>query len=90
MAATESSLGALHELTAETLANIIREGVPLVNKETGEVEGYGPAPAPYIAAAIKFLKDNNIEALPTPDNHLGRLAKALPSFDTGDDLYAKH
>ena len=49
----------LHALTAESLSKIIAEGLPVINKETGEVVGYEPAPASYISAAIKFLKDND-------------------------------
>jgi len=92
MAALEEALGDLHALTAETLAKIIRDGVPIVNKETGEIEGYAPAPAPYIAAAIKFLKDNNIEAVPAEGTKLKNLADSLPEFtdDEGGLHAARH
>lgn len=86
MSATEDTLGLLHEMTAQALMDVIKNGVPIVNKETGEVEGYAPAPAPYIAAAIKFLKDNDIGSLPTEDNALGELAKSLPDFSVDVDL----
>lgn len=90
MAATEEALGALHELTARTLAQIIKEGVPIVNRETGEIEGYAPAPAPYIAAAIKFLKDNQIEALAAKGSALRDLSDALPDFSGEEDgLYGR-
>ena len=90
MAALEEALGALHTLTAETLTNIIKDGVPIVNKETGEVEGYAPAPAPYIAAAIKFLKDNDITALPADNSPLNDLAKQMPDFDTEENFHGRH
>ena len=90
MAALEEALGVLHEITAEKLTAIIRDGVPIVNRETGEIEGYGPAPAPYIAAAIKFLKDNNIESLPTEDAATTKLAQTLPNFTDEDGLHARH
>ena len=68
MAALEEALGALHTLTAETLTNIIKDGVPIVNKETGEIEGYAPAPAPYIAAAsskdFSAFDDSRAEFVP--------------------------
>lgn len=38
----------------------------------------GEATAADYQAAIKFLKDNGIEALPTPNNPLGKLANELP------------
>lgn len=87
MAALEEALGALHALTAEKLTQIIRDGVPIVNRETGEIEGYAPAPAPYIAAAIKFLKDNGIEALPADNSPLQNLANSFPDFDTEEKLH---
>ena len=90
MAATESKLGALHELTAETLSDIIRNGVPIVDKETGEVVDRAPAPAPYIAAAIKFLNDNGIKALPTANSKLSNLAKSLPDFSDEEPFHVGH
>ena len=42
----------------------------------------GEATAAEISAAIKFLKDNGVEALPTGDNQVGRLFEALPFDDT--------
>lgn len=85
--ATTDLMDALHALTAEKLADIIRNGVPIVNKETGEVTDYAPAPASYIAAAIKFLKDNDI----TADAGSGRFdpltdaVSDLPTFDDGEE-----
>lgn len=89
-AATETKMAELHELTASVLIGVLTDGVPIVHKETGEIVGYAPAPAPYIAAAIKFLKDNNIGAIPTENNTLGRLAQTLPNFDEEDSLYGRH
>lgn len=83
--ATNDLLDTLHALTAEKLADIIRNGVEVVDKE-GNVERV-TAPASYIAAAIKFLKDNDI----TADLGGGRfnpLKDALhniPTFDDGDE-----
>ena len=90
MAALEEALGALHTLTAETLTNIIKNGVPIVNKETGKIEGHSPAPAPYIAAAIKFLKDNDITALPADNSPLNDLVNQMPDFDTEEPLHGRH
>lgn len=90
MAATEDLLGELHDLTASTLADIIRKGVPIVNKETGEIEGYSPAPAPYIAAAIKFLKDNDISAVPGTGNPIDDLADSLPDLTDEEGLHVRH
>lgn len=73
MAATEKLLGLLHDAVAQDLLARI----------TG-----GEATAADLNAAIKFLKDNNIEALPTEDNSLGKLAEALPDFEVPEDFYA--
>lgn len=90
MAASETKMAELHELTAELLMGVLKNGVPIVNKETGEIEGYVPAPAPYFAAAIKFLKDNGIEAVPTENNKLGRLAQSLPDFTDEEPIHGRH
>ena len=90
MAALEEALGALHTLTAETLTKTLKEGIPIVNKETGEIEGYAPAPAPYIAAAIKFLKDNDITALPADNSPLNDLVNTMPDFNTEEPFNGRH
>lgn len=63
--ATNDLMDTLHRITAEELTDIIKKGIPVYNKETGEETGREPAPASYIAAAIKFLKDNDITSDPT-------------------------
>jgi len=74
MAAKEETLGLLHEAVALDL---------LAKVQSGE------ATAAELNAAIKFLKDNDIEALKTATNTLGALVKSLPDFDTDEDgLYA--
>lgn len=40
----------------------------------------GEATPGEINAALKMLKDNGIEAIPTPENPLGQLAEQLPTF----------
>ena len=75
MAAKESTLGALHELVAREMMNRI---------ESGEA-----TPAD-MSAAIRFLKDNNITAVPTNTNPLGQmldsLEKRLPFADPKNPL----
>jgi len=41
----------------------------------------GNASAAELTVAAKFLKDNHIECVPTPDNALGKLVEAIPEFD---------
>ena len=45
----------------------------------------GAATAAELSAAIRFLKDNGIECIPTPENPIGELASRLPEF-TDEDL----
>lgn len=40
----------------------------------------GEASPAELNAALKMLKDNGIEALPTPENPLGELAANIPDF----------
>lgn len=79
------ALEELHSLTALQLTEIITKGVPIVNKETGEIEGYAPASAAYFATAIKFLKDNDITADLGANKPLQGLVASLPTFDDDED-----
>lgn len=75
MAAKETTLGQLHELVAREMMKRI---------ESGEA-----TPADF-SAAIRFLKDNNITAVPTNTNPLGQmlesLEKRLPFVDPESPL----
>ena len=76
MAANETTLGILHDLTAKALMAKL-EGIPVLNEDgepTGEVI---PCSAADIQAAAKFLKDNNITCVPADDNKLGELESQL-------------
>lgn len=45
----------------------------------------GEATAQELSAAIKFLKDNGIEADRTPGSAVDKLANSLPSFDDEEE-----
>jgi len=85
MAASESKLGALHEKVAEVLLDALEgdtiPGYTEENPATGEVTEVPdrklPASAAIIAAATKFLKDNNITCAPSQDNAVGSLVDKL-------------
>jgi len=74
MTATNDILATLHNAVAEDLL--------------GKVLG-GEATAQELNAAIKFLKDNGIEALPVENSPLAELASSLPSF-TDEDSDSLH
>ena len=78
--ADSDKLGNLHDMLAETLTQAIKEGIPLVNQETGEVIK-APAPAAILNVARQFLKDNNIDCTPSATNPIGLLSEALPFND---------
>lgn len=75
MAASEELLGKLHDMVASDLLRRI---------ETGE------ATAQELAQAIKFLKDNGIEAIPVENGKLQALTDMLPNFDPEEPIHAKH
>jgi hypothetical protein len=76
MAATEELLGRLHDAVASSLLEKVLSG---------------EATPAELSTAVKLLKDNGIEAIPTENNKLGRLAKSLPDFDTDEEpLHARH
>lgn len=82
--AKDDLMDTLHLITAETLADIIKNGVQVLDNEGKAVKQ--PAPAAYIAAAIKFLKDNGITAEPDSQRltNAKNAVSALPQFDEDD------
>lgn len=73
MAASEELLGLLHDAVAQDLIKRIQSG---------------DATAAEIGAAIKFLKDNNIEAIATENSKLKDLSESLPDFTVEEGLHA--
>jgi len=67
--ANEEKLARLHDLVADILTR---------RMESGE------ATAAEINAAIKFLKDNDISSVATPDSPLGNLVASIP-FDIDEN-----
>jgi hypothetical protein len=82
LTATTAAMDELHRLTAEQLASIIQNGIDVYDKEGNNV-GKTPAPAAYIAAAIKFLKDNDITADKGSDrfDDVQNALAGVPDFD---------
>lgn len=64
--ATEQTLSALHELTAQALISRIKSG---------------EATSADLNAAIKFLKDNNINCIGEANDTMKELVDELPVFD---------
>lgn len=72
MAAKEELLGALHEAVAQDLLRRLNSG---------------EATASDVSNAIKFLKDNGIEAIMAENSPLHDLVKDMPSFGFEGGLY---
>jgi succinylglutamate desuccinylase len=72
MSASKDLLGDLHSAIAAELLQRVQSG---------------EASAAELSTAIRFLKDNNIEAIASENDGLTELMKALPDFDS-DDYYA--
>ena len=71
MSASQEILAMLHDEVAKDL----------IRKVTS-----GEASASELSVAVKFLKDNGIEALAVADSPLANLAASLPVFDdVGED-----
>lgn len=69
--ASEELLSELHNVVASDLVNKVRSG------EASPAE---------LAAAIRFLKDNNITAIPDVNPGLRALAEELPDFIDDEDF----
>lgn len=61
MAASDTTLNALHAVIAEQLLDIIQNGVPVFDKEGKEL-GKRKATAAELAVAVTFLKNNEVTA----------------------------
>ena len=73
--ASEDLLATLHDAVANDLLARVRSG---------------EATSAELSAAIKFLKDNGIEAVPSMDNSLGKLMASLPTVEDDDDVQSQH
>ena len=58
--ATQDILEQLHVDFTNTLAKILKEGVPVTDQESGEVH-YAPPPPATLSVIRQFLKDNDLE-----------------------------
>lgn len=79
MAASETRLGALHEKVTEVLM-VALDGEVLPGYEDGDTvipDKVIPPSAAIIAAATKFLKDNEITCVPSENNALGELEQKM-------------
>ena len=72
MAAQKETLEALHEAVAQDLIRRVASG---------------EASAAELSTAVRFLKDNNIEALASANDGLSELIKNLPDFSVEDNLH---
>lgn len=85
--ATVDLMDMLHRATAEELIDIIRNGVPIFDAEGNDTGRRAKPAASYLAAAIKFLKDNDITAEMDSNKSLSDLRDAIhnmPDFDADD------
>lgn len=84
--AKEGALDALHAAVATVLTEAVQvHERPILDKEgqpTGETERVAPSPQ-MIAQAIKFLKDNGIDA-PAKSERMSNLAAALADLDVDE------
>lgn len=99
MAASDTVLQELHELVARAFVQKVKTRVVEVLGKDGEVHEQTVEPtAAELAAAITFLKNNNITAAPAEDGALSELAQlvearrarrsrpVLPDFDAQGPL----
>jgi hypothetical protein len=70
MSATEETMSELHEILAKELVRKIKSG---------------EATASELSVAVKFLKDNGIEAELIQDSPIANLLSSLPTFE--DESY---
>lgn len=79
----------LHKLTTIELIDILTNGIPVFDRESGELVDRAKAPPAYFAAAIKLLKDNaiTVERRPgSPIDRLNSVVAEIPAFDADEDF----
>lgn len=77
-AADAGALGGLHELVTRAFIRKVQERVVVrVDKEGEQVEEVVEPTAAELAAAVSFLKNNNITCAPSEDNAVGELKKLM-------------
>jgi len=84
--ASEKELEGLHGLLAKALADVIKDGVTVLDKAGNVVRT--TAPASFFKEAREFLKDNGVEALPTANKDIKNLAASLPFLPEDDEAGA--
>lgn len=90
-ALSRPALEELHAVLVASLRGILSDGVPVLetHRASGAVRevGRAPAPAPYVLAAVRLLKDNGVRAEPSGADPLVGLRDSLPRFpeDAGFD-----
>lgn len=84
--ASKESLEKLHEALANELADGIREqDVTIKTFPDGTVQETRKRNAALLSVARQFLNDNNIQAVPTNGNGLGKLVEALKAAPPDED-----
>tara|TARA_R110000851_G_scaffold154037_1_gene296149 strand:- start:295 stop:585 length:291 start_codon:yes stop_codon:yes gene_type:complete len=82
---TEQELSTLHGVVAQVLTAQISETIEMTDEVGKQVTVHTATPA-TIAAAIKFLKDNDITASVADDDNLGALDEMLKKKRTKRQL----
>ena len=76
--ADAGALGGLHELVTRAFIKKVQEReVTRVSKDGEEVTEIVEPSAAELAAAVTFLKNNNITCAPSEDNAVGELKKLM-------------
>ena len=78
--ATVNELGNLHGIIAKALADQIKNGTKVENKD-GKLETIS-APASVLNVARQFLRDNNIECMGAANEDITAITEDLPFDET--------
>lgn len=77
MAAKESRLSFLHNLTAEHYVKMLEDGGTVVGQDEDGKDIIQPLTPAALQAINKFLKDNEITCAPDEDNAIGEMEERL-------------
>ncbi len=82
----DKRLNALFDKLVDEMARLLKEGKPLLDKDTGEIHT-APADAATLNVIRQFLKDNGITGSGDANDPVKRLAELPFPLPTAQDKY---
>jgi hypothetical protein len=83
---SDKRLNSLFDALVDEMAKLLKEGKPVIDKDTGEVHA-GPADAATLNVIRQFLKDNNITGSGEAQDPVKKLAQLPFPIPSAKDMH---